>query len=112
MRSEGGRRYREASRGAGVASRPVGHDGPRSPLSGRRLLTVHINTEIVFALCHLLGFYFMPRIRDLKDQQLYRVDRESDYGMFTPLLTKTADLSLVEEQWEEMMRVALSLKPR
>jgi TnpA family transposase len=31
----------------------------------------HGFTEIVFALCHLLGFYFLPRIRDLKDQQLY-----------------------------------------
>jgi TnpA family transposase len=72
----------------------------------------HGFTEIVFALCHLLGFYFMPRIRDLKDQQLYRVDRLSDYGVFTPLLTKTADLSLVEEQWDEMLRVALSLKQR
>jgi TnpA family transposase len=72
----------------------------------------HGYTEIVFALCHLLGFYFMPRIRDLKDQQLYRVDRDDDYGMFTPLLTKTADLGIVEEQWDEMMRVALSLKQR
>ena len=54
----------------------------------------------------------MPRIRDLKDQQLYRVDRAHDYGVFTPLLTKTADLGIVEEQWEEMMRVALSLKQR
>jgi TnpA family transposase len=72
----------------------------------------HGYTEIVFALCHLLGFYFMPRIRDLKDQQLYRMDRASDYGVFTPLLTKTADLGIVEEQWDEMMRVALSLKQR
>ena len=52
----------------------------------------------------------MPRIRDLKDQQLYKVDRESDYGVFTPLLNKTADLDIVQEQWEEMMRVAFSLK--
>jgi TnpA family transposase len=72
----------------------------------------HGYTEIMFALCHLLGFYFMPRIRDLKDQQLYRVERHGDYGVFTPLLTKTADLGIVEEQWEEMMRVALSLKQR
>ena len=57
----------------------------------------HGYTEIVFALCHLLGYDFMPRIRDLKDQQLYRVDRQFDYGVFTPLLTKTADLDLVEE---------------
>src|SRR6266704_792229 len=46
----------------------------------------HGYTEIVFALCHLLGFYFMPRIRDLKDQQVYRMDRGVDYGVFTPLL--------------------------
>ncbi|MCB1713809.1 MAG: Tn3 family transposase [Candidatus Competibacteraceae bacterium] len=72
----------------------------------------HGYTEIIFALCHLLGFYFMPRIRDLKDQQLYRVDRLGDYGVFTPLLTKTADLNIIEEQWEEMIRVALSLKQR
>jgi TnpA family transposase len=72
----------------------------------------HGFTENIFALCHLLGFYFMPRIRDLKDQQLYRVDRFVDYGVFTPLLTKTADLTIVEEQWEEMIRVALSLKQR
>jgi TnpA family transposase len=72
----------------------------------------HGYTEIVFALCHLLGYDFMPRIRDLKDQQLYRVDRQFDYGVFTPLLTKTADLDLVEEQWEAMLRVTLSLKQR
>lgn len=69
-------------------------------------------TEIIFALCHLLGFYFMPRIRDLKDQQLYRIDRNTDYGVFTPLLNKTADLDIVIEQWEAMIRVALSLKKR
>ena len=72
----------------------------------------HGYTEIIFALCHLLGFYFMPRIRDLKDQQLYRVDRNLDLGVFTPLLNKTADLDIVIEQWEAMIRVALSLKKR
>jgi TnpA family transposase len=72
----------------------------------------HGYTEIVFALWHLLGFYFMPRIRALKDQQLYRVDRCVDYGVFAPLLTKTADLAMVEEQWDAMLRVALSLKQR
>lgn len=72
----------------------------------------HGYTELIFALCYLLGYTFMPRIRDLKDQQLYRVDRTVDYGVFTPLLTKTADLDLVVEQWEAMLRVALSLKQR
>ncbi len=54
----------------------------------------------------------MLRIRDLKDQRLYRIDRYFDYGVFRPLLTKTADLDIVEEQWEAMLWVALSLKQR
>ena len=72
----------------------------------------HGYTEIIFALCHVLGFYFMPRIRDLKDQQLYKVHKEGQYGIFTPLLTKTVNLELIEEQWEAMIRVAISLKRR
>lgn len=72
----------------------------------------HGYTEIVFALCHLLGFYFMPRIRDLKDQQLHRIDKSVDYGDLNHLLTKTADLAIIEEQWEYMMRVVISLKQK
>lgn len=72
----------------------------------------HGYTEIIFALCYLLGYYFMPRIRDLKDQQLYRVERNVNYGVFTPLLNKTVDLNIIEEQWDEMILVAKSLKER
>jgi len=72
----------------------------------------HGYTEIVFALCYLLGYYFMPRIRDLKDQQLYRVEKNADYGIFTPLLNKTADIDIVVEQWESMIHVAQSLLQR
>jgi TnpA family transposase len=35
----------------------------------------HGYTEIIFALRYLLGYSFMPRMRDLEDQQLYRVDK-------------------------------------
>jgi TnpA family transposase len=48
----------------------------------------HGYTEIVFALYYLLGYYFMPRIRDLKDQQLHKVDRNVNHGIFNPLLNK------------------------
>jgi len=72
----------------------------------------HGYTEIVFALCYLLGFEFMPRIRDLKDQQLYRIDKTFDYGIFTPILNKRANIDIVQEQWDAMLHVALSLKQR
>ena len=54
----------------------------------------------------------MPRIRDLKNQQLYRVEKGINYGVFSPLLNKTADMDIIEEQWESMIRVAISLKRR
>jgi TnpA family transposase len=72
----------------------------------------HGYTEIIFALCHLLGYYFMPRIRDLKDQQLYKTNKNVECGVFNQLLTKTVDLSIIEEQWDAMIRVAISLKKR
>jgi TnpA family transposase len=72
----------------------------------------HGYTEIIFALCYLLGYEFMPRIRDLKDQQLYRINKDFDYGVFTPLMTKTANIDLVVEQWPLMGHVVLSLQQR
>jgi len=54
----------------------------------------------------------MPRIRDLKDQQLYRAERGSDCGPFSPLLNKTADINVVVEQWDSMIHVTQSLKER
>jgi TnpA family transposase len=29
----------------------------------------------VFGLCHLLGYRFAPRIKDLKDRKLYTVEK-------------------------------------
>ncbi|MDH5561956.1 MAG: Tn3 family transposase, partial [Deltaproteobacteria bacterium] len=76
----------------------------------KHITDTHGYTEIIFALCYLLGYEFMPRIRDLKDQQLYRIDKDFDCGVFTPLLNKTVDILVVEEQWDAMIRVSLSLK--
>jgi TnpA family transposase len=67
-------------------------------------------TEHIFALCYLLGFAFMPRIKDLKDQQLYKIYRDQDYGELNLLLNKNADTAMVAEQWDQMTKVATSLK--
>lgn len=48
----------------------------------------HGYTEINFALCYLLGYYFMSRIKYLNEQQLYSIDRTVNYRVFTPLLNK------------------------
>ncbi len=69
-------------------------------------------TEHIFALCFLLGYEFMPRIKDLKDQQLYRVDKNTSYEKLDSLLSRSVDLELIIEQWDQMIRVACSLKNR
>jgi len=72
----------------------------------------HGYTEHLFGLCYLLGFSFMPRIRDLKDQRLYRISRDSEYGPITPLFQGYVNFSLLEEQWDQLVRVAASLLNR
>jgi len=51
----------------------------------------------------------MPRIKNLKKQQLYRVDKNVSYGKIDELLTKSIDLDLIIEQLDQMIRVVASL---
>jgi len=72
----------------------------------------HGFTEQLFGLCYLLGFSFMPRLKGLADQQLYKLDRTRSYGKLDPLFRGTIDAALVREQWDPLVRIAASLKQR
>jgi hypothetical protein len=72
----------------------------------------HGFTEQLFGLCFLLGYSFMPRLRDLADQQLYKVDRTLPLGRLQPLFHSGVDLDLIPEQWDQLVRVAASLRNR
>jgi TnpA family transposase len=72
----------------------------------------HGFTEQLFGLCYLLGFQFMPRIKDLKDQQLYKMSRTTSYGPLDPIFRATVDLPLIVEQWDQLVRIAASLRHR
>jgi TnpA family transposase len=69
-------------------------------------------TELVFGLFGLLGLTFSPRIRDLADQQLYRPQAFNldDISILTPHLNKLSNELQVIDNWDEMLRFALSLK--
>lgn len=72
----------------------------------------HGFTEHVFALSYLLGYSFMPRLRDLADQHLYKLHRSADYGCLNPLFRGVVDTDLIREQWDSLVRIAASLKNR
>jgi TnpA family transposase len=54
----------------------------------------------------------MARIRDLADQQLHRIDRDAVYPNLAGLFRSRVDGDLIPEQWDQLVRVAASLKNR
>jgi len=72
----------------------------------------HGFTEQLFGLCYMLGIAFMPRLKDLADQQLYKLGKESDHSSLDPLFRGAVDIALISEQWDQLARVAASLKER
>ncbi len=72
----------------------------------------HGFTEQLFGLCHLLGIAFMPRLKDLPDQHLYKLDKGADHGVLEPLFRGVVDMALIAEQWDQLVRIAASLRDR
>ena len=67
-------------------------------------------TDHIFALCYLLGFRFAPRIRDVPDKRLYTFHNPKQYGSLSGLVAGRADTALIQRNWDEMLRVAASIR--
>ncbi|HLO47315.1 MAG TPA: Tn3 family transposase [Kamptonema sp.] len=67
-------------------------------------------TEQVFAMCHLLGFRFAPRMRDLPDKKLYTFESTSSDEVLSPLLGGKINVKLISESWDEILRLASSIR--
>ena len=66
--------------------------------------------EAIFAMFHLFGYRFAPRIRDLSDRKLFVIDRAADYGVLKPLIGGAINCDLIDENWPEVLRLAASIK--
>lgn len=66
-------------------------------------------TEVLFALCYLLGISFQPHFRDIKNQQLYCFNKKatSHSELFS---REKIDETLICEQWDDIIRLVYSLK--
>lgn len=67
-------------------------------------------TDHVFALMHLLGFRFAPRIRDLADKRLYVDDGKMKYPTLAPLIGGAINVSVIRSHWDEILRLASSIQ--
>ncbi len=67
-------------------------------------------TDHVFALMHLLGFRFAPRIRDLGETKLYVPAAGQQYPALAPLIGSPLNLKTIRVHWDEILRLAASIK--
>jgi len=66
----------------------------------------------VFALCHLLGFRFVPRIRDLADRRIGCFKPASEYGKAAPLIGRPINEAIITECWDDIVHLTASLEAR
>lgn len=67
-------------------------------------------TDHVFALMHLLGFRFAPRIRDLGDIKLYIQKGEPMYDSLKPMIGGTLNIKHIRAHWDDILRLVTSIK--
>lgn len=91
-------------------------DGILGHASGFEVAAFHADgggvSDMVFALTHLLGISFEPRIPRLSDRRLYAFEPASRYGRLAPLFGRRLDADLVQDHWEEVGHLVGALRAR
>ena len=67
-------------------------------------------TDHVFGLMQLLGFRFAPRIRDLKDKNLYVHGDAKPYPTLSSLVGGPIQVKHIRTHWDDILRLAASIK--
>ena len=67
-------------------------------------------SDMVFGLFWLLGYQFSPRLADAGEAVFWRADQAADYGVLNDLARGQVDTRRIKQHWDDMMRVAGSLK--
>ncbi len=70
----------------------------------------HGTTELTFGISDLLGRDFVPRLSDLTERRRYRIGDPQPGTPADALLTHTARRELIREQYDELQRLAGSIK--
>jgi len=67
-------------------------------------------SDHVFALAHLLGFRFAPRIPNLAERRLYGFGPASNWPALAPFIAGRADERLITAHWDDVLRLAASVR--
>ena len=67
-------------------------------------------TDHVFGPCHLLGFRFAPRLRDIKDRRLYLFPGAVAPQILAHLVGGFVDADHIAANWSEILRLVTSIR--
>lgn len=72
----------------------------------------HGYSELVFAVSHLLGISFAPRIKNFKKQKFYSFERKSDLRAmgYKVLSDGKINLKIINENWDGILRFVATIK--
>ena len=69
-------------------------------------------SDHVFALFHLLGMTFAPRLRDFPDRRLACFGGAKAWPTLSPLIGKPINEEVIRQHWGDVMRLAASIRDR
>jgi TnpA family transposase len=85
------------------------HNRDRGPRPEVVITDTASYSDIVFGLFAICGYQFSPRIADLTDTRLWRIDTAARYGALDDLARHRIQPARIRQHWEDMLRVAGSL---
>ena len=98
---------------ATVHEAPYILDGLLMNETGRRVREQYADTggftDHVFAACSILGYAFVPRIRDLPSKRLYVFERAGVPKRLRSLVGGKVNADLIDRNWADILRVASTM---
>jgi TnpA family transposase len=67
-------------------------------------------TEQTFGLCHLLGFRFAPRLRDVANVKLYYFNKSIGYSNIDNILKSKINTTIIKNNYEDVLKLAYSIQ--
>ncbi|MGY6710101.1 MAG: Tn3 family transposase [Rhizobiaceae bacterium] len=67
-------------------------------------------SDMSFALCHLLGFQLVPRLRGLKDRKLYLFPGDTPPENLASLFGESVNIDRIKANWHDILRLVTTIR--
>lgn len=67
-------------------------------------------SDMSFALCHLVGFQLVPRLRGLKDRKLYLFPGDVPPENLAPLVGEPVNVDRIKVNWNDILRLVTTIR--